>query len=69
MLNNLKGELIKKNVNPVKAVMKVTGCCEKTARRKLRGESEFRVSDVVKIQKQYFEAEGFDTRWLFQRSD
>lgn len=69
MLNNLKGELIKKGLDPVKAIMEAIGCAERTARNKLNGTSDFTVPEAVKIGNKYFENENFPVEYLYSRAN
>lgn len=65
MLNNLKAELVRKGLDPVKAIILAIGCSEKTARNKLNGISDITVPEAVKIVYEYFDGEGLSFEYLF----
>ena len=65
MLNNLRAELIRKNLNPEKAVEQTLGCTYKTAKSKTNGESDFTISEAFKIVNTYFPNGEFDFSYLF----
>ena len=46
MLNNLRAELVRKGLDPEKAVETVLGCNPKTAKSKTHGITDFSVPDV-----------------------
>ena len=69
MLNTLKGELIKKGLNPIKAIMEALECSEKTARNKLNGLTDFTVPEAVIIENKYFGEDNFRIEYLFSRSN
>ena len=54
MLSNLRAELVRKNLTPEAAVKNAIGCTDKTARRKLNGESDFTLPEAITIVKAYF---------------
>jgi len=66
MLYNLKGELIKKRLEPNLAIMNALKCSEKTARNKLKGITPFTVPEAIIIEHEYFQDEEFNMRWLFE---
>ena len=65
MLNNLRAEFIRKNLNPEKAVEQTLNCTYKTAKSKTSGESDFSLTEAFKIMHTYFENDGFDIEYLF----
>ncbi len=66
MLNNLKAELVRKNLVPERAVKTVLGCTAKTAKAKLNGESDFSISEAFKIVNSYFGDDNFSYEFLFK---
>lgn len=54
MLYVLKGKLIEKKQNPIRAIMETTGCSESTARNKLSGKTLFTIQEALKIHGVYF---------------
>ncbi|HRR78067.1 MAG TPA: hypothetical protein P5191_14905 [Ruminococcus sp.] len=69
MLNNLKAELVRKNLSPEKAVEAALGCTNKTAKAKLNGESAFSVPEAISIVKRYFPDDNFGYEFLFENSE
>lgn len=65
MLNNLKAELVRKELEPEAAVCKALGCCSRTAKAKLRGTSDFTVPEAFKIVNCYFPNDDFSWDYLF----
>lgn len=70
MLNNLRAELVRKELNPEKAIIATLGCTWKTANSKLRGESDFTVPEALEVVNAYFPNEKFkyDFEFLFENS-
>ncbi len=66
MLNNLKAELVRKELKPELAVCNALGCCSKTARAKLKGASDFTVPEAFKIVDAYFANDEFSWDYLFE---
>ncbi len=54
MLNNLKAEFVRCNIEPYVGVMNALCCSEKTARNKLNGVSPVTVPEAAKIINKYF---------------
>lgn len=69
MLNNLKAELVRKNLVPEKAVEAVLGCTSKTAKAKLNGESDFSLPEAIGIVHSFFANDNFSYEFLFENSD
>lgn len=69
MLNNLKAELIRKELEPEVAVCKALGCCSRTAKAKLRGISDFTVPEAFKIVNAYFPDNEFSLDYLFSSNE
>lgn len=65
MLNNLRAEFVRKNLNPEKSVESTLGCTYKTACAKTSGESDFSLTEALKIVNVYFADDGFDFSYLF----
>ena len=65
MLSNLKAELVRKNLVPEAAVRNAIGCTDKTARAKLSGESDFTLTEAIKIVNSYFADCNFSYEELF----
>ena len=65
MLNNLRAELIRKNLNPEKAVEQTLNCTYKTAKSKTSGESDFSLTEAFKIMDTFFPDDQFDFKYLF----
>lgn len=65
MLNNLKAELVRKELHPEKAIMEILGCTHKTASSKLNGKSDFTVPEAIKIMQNYFPNDNFEFEFLF----
>lgn len=66
MLNNLKAELVRKNLVPEKAIEEVLGCTYKTARSKLNGNTDFSVAEAFKIVNNFFQNDNFSYEFLFK---
>lgn len=66
MLNNLKAELVRKELRPESAVSIALGCCSKTAKAKLKGTRDFTVPEAFKILNTYFTNENFSLEYLFK---
>lgn len=66
MLNNLKAELVRKGLKPEKAVCNAIGCCEKTARSKLKGNVDLSIPEAFKITDMYFSDDNFSLDYLFK---
>ena len=69
MLNNLRAELVRKGLDPEKAVETVLGCNPKTAKSKTHGITDFSVPEAVKVANAYFEHDNFDFLYLFEKAD
>lgn len=70
MLNNLKGELVRKGyVVPSKAIVAVLNCNEKTARNKLNSLVPFKLSEVILIMNTLFKQDGFTVQYLFEEQE
>ena len=69
MLNNLKAELIRKNIIPYKGIMQVLNCSEKTARNKIKGVTPITVPEAVKIIQTLFLNDNFSIEYLFSTDD
>lgn len=65
MLSNLRAELVRKNLVPEDAVKSAIGCTDKTARAKLRGESDFTLTEAITIVNCYFSDCNFSYEELF----
>ena len=65
MLNNLKAELVRKELIPEKAIEAVLGCTNKTAQAKLNGKSDFTLPEAIKIVSCYFPNKEFEYEFLF----
>ena len=68
MLCILRGELIKRGKAPVKAIIEVLGCSEKTARNKLNGRSDFTLPEAIKIQEAFFNSGEYEIKQLFSNT-
>lgn len=66
MLNNLKAELVRKELRPESAVTNALGCCTKTAKAKLDGIRDFTVPEAFKILNTYFTDENLSLEYLFK---
>lgn len=65
MLNNLKAELVRKGLDPVRAIVLALGCSEKTARNKLNGVSAVTVPEAVRVIEEYFSGDDVSIEYLF----
>lgn len=68
MLNNLKAELVRKELEPELAVRNAIGCCRRTAKDKLKGIRDFTVPEAFKIVNTYFPDDEFSWEYLFESS-
>lgn len=68
MLNNLKAELVRKELKPGAAICAAIGCTPKTANEKLKGTKDFTVPEAFKIISNYFPDDGFSFEYLFNSS-
>lgn len=64
MFENLRNELDKKHIT-MTSVAKVIGCSDKSLQNKLRGRTEFTLSEIFKIKSDILPE--FDIKYLFQR--
>lgn len=64
MFANLRNELDRKHI-PMVSVAKVIGCSDKSLQNKLRGRTEFTMSEIFKINEELLPE--FDLKYLFQR--
>ena len=65
MLFTLKGELIKKKLDPICAIVEAIGCSERTARNKLKGVSPFTIPEAIQILNKYFKSDNVSIEQLF----
>lgn len=65
MLNNLKAELVRKELKPGAAICAAIGCTPKTAGEKLKGTRDFTVPEAFKIVNAYFLNDEFSWDYLF----
>ena len=65
MLSNLRAELTRKNLNPEKAIEQTLGCTYKTASSKLKGDSDFGLTEALKIVDTFFPDDKFEMKYLF----
>ena len=66
MLYNLISALFRKGIeSPTEAIVSVLGCSSSVAARKLKGQSSFTVSEVVKITETYFTQKEYSIEYLF----
>lgn len=65
MLCNLRAELTRKNLNPEKAIEQTLGCTYKTACSKLKGDSDFTLTEALKVVDTFFKNDDFEMRDLF----
>ncbi len=65
MLNNLKAEYMRKNIQPYKGIMGALGCSEKTARNKLNGATDVTITEAFKIINKNFKDDGLSLEYLF----
>lgn len=65
MLNNLRAELTRKNLNPEKAIEQTLGCTYKTASSKLKGDTDFSLPEALKVVDAYFSEDNFSIKELF----
>lgn len=68
MLSNLKAEITRKGLEPVKAITSVLECTDKTARNKLNGVTYVTVPEAVKIVERIFYKDNFSIEYLFSDS-
>ncbi len=54
MYENLKAEFVRRGINPYEGIMAATGCSYGTARKKIKGASDFTVTEAGKITGKYF---------------
>ena len=66
MLYALKGKLIEKKQDPIRAIMSVLGCSEKTARNKLNGTTSFTVPEAIKLRTAFFPGEDIETMFVHE---
>ena len=66
MLNNLKAELVRKELKPESAVTSALSCCPKTEKAKLEGKRDFTVPEAFKILNTYFTDENLSLEYLFK---
>ncbi len=66
MLNNLKAELVRKELKPELAICDALGCCPKTAREKLKGARDFTIPEAFKIINTCFPNDKFSLDYLFE---
>lgn len=64
MFENLRSELDKKHITMV-SVAKVIGCTDKSLQNKLKGRTEFTLSEIFKINTELLPE--FDLKYLFSR--
>lgn len=66
MLNNLISALFRKGIeSPTEAIVSALGCSSSVAARKLKGQSPFTVSEVVRITEIYFPQREYSVEYLF----
>lgn len=65
MARNLKAELVRKDLEPVKAVSNILNCSDKTARNKLSGLTQFTIDEANKIVIGLFSEDRFSIEYLF----
>lgn len=66
MLCNLKAELVRAGYDsPVKALVQVLNCTDKTARNKLSGKSPLTVPEAITIINECFGEQNFSVDYLF----
>lgn len=65
MFCNLKAELVRKGLEPIKAIESTLECSERTARDRFSGKSAFTLADCKKLTKKFFEGE-FTLDYLFK---
>ncbi len=66
MLNNLKAELVRKELKPESAICDALGCCPRTAKAKLKGTREFTLPEAFKIIDTCFPDDEFSFEYLFE---
>jgi len=66
MLCILKGELIKKGLDPVKALTQALHCSEKTARNKINEATALTLPEADKIVNSYFKKDKIPMKELFK---
>lgn len=66
MLNNLRAEFVRKNLSPEKEIEKTLGCTYKTAGNKTSGETDFTLTEALKIYDKYFAGSNLPIHYLFQ---
>lgn len=64
MLSNLKAELVRKGLDPIKCISDCLHCTNRTARDKLNGKSVFTIPEARKIILDFFDSE-FTVEYLF----
>lgn len=65
LLNNLKAELVRKNIDPKSGIAKAINCTQRTANNKLNGITPFTVPEAEIIMEKYFKDSDFSIRYLF----
>ena len=65
MLNNLKAELVRKNIDPTNGIAKAINCTKRTAKNKINGITPFTIPEAEIIMEKYFKDSGFTIRYLF----
>lgn len=65
MLYNLKVELIRKGLNPIKAISQTINCNDNISENKLNGLCEISIQEAIKIKDTYFLNDNISIHYLF----
>lgn len=65
MKSFLRGALIQKQRDPIKAIVSALDCSEKTARNKLNSVTDFTLSEALIIKERYFNHDEYTVEQLF----